>query len=148
YEAQVSQGFEAPRPIALQSLAGQPIRPFRDTVHPLQLIPKLAFGGFKRCVYPVQKFMSNPEKLFAILLEDDPDERLKWLKPVRGQFKIWLRDNEAYEPDFVVETSTRKHLCEPKRADEIDKQDVRDKARVAIEWCRAATEYELKHGGK
>jgi type III restriction enzyme len=101
-----------------------------------------------RCVYPIQKFGSNAEKQLAILLEDEKDDTLKWCKPVRGQFKIWLKDNEAYEPDFIVETFSCKYLCEPKRADELNKPEVLAKAKVALEWCKAATEHELKHSGK
>jgi type III restriction enzyme len=148
YEAHVSQGFEAPKEIPLNTLVGEEVRDFRAPAQPLHDIPKMIFGGFRRCVYPTQKFGSNAEKQFAILLEDETDSALKWFKPVRGQFKIWLRDDEPYEPDFVVETTDHKYLCEPKRADEIDKPEVRNKARVAIEWCKAATEHERKHGGK
>ena len=30
-------------------------------------------GGFKRCLYPTQRFQSDPERRFAILCENDPD---------------------------------------------------------------------------
>ncbi len=148
YEIKVNQGFEAPRQIPLTMPFGESARNFRAPVAPLSEVPKLIFTGFKRCLYAQQKFGSNAEKQFAILLEDEPDEGLKWFKPVRGQFKIFLRDGHTYEPDFVVESSTAKYLCEPKRADEMTKDEVLNKARVAVEWCRAATDHEKTHNGK
>jgi type III restriction enzyme len=130
-------------------MRGESVRDVRQTVKHKQEIPRLLFGGFRRCVYPVQQFSSDPERLFALMLEDEPDQpQLKWFKPVRGQFKIFYRNNEGYEPDFVVETAESKYLCEPKRASEIDDATVHDKARAAAQWCRYATAHEKAHNGK
>jgi type III restriction enzyme len=48
----------------------------------------------------------------------------------------------------VVETTTAKYLCEPKRARDVEDEDVQAKARAAVEWCKHATEHEIAHGGK
>jgi type III restriction enzyme len=82
-----------------------------------------------------------------VLLEDDPDVQ-KWFKPARTDFKIFYGHDQTYEPDFVVETATAKYLCEPKRADQIDTEEVQAKARAAVTWCHYATEHEQDHGGK
>ena len=110
----------------------------------------MIFGGFGRCLYPKQKFDSDSERRFAVVLEDDPDV-LKWFKPGKGQFYIYYRHyhrDELYEPDFVVETATAKYLCEPKRASEMNDPEVLAKAKAAVTWCNHATEHELAHGGK
>ena len=39
---------------------------------------------------------SDPERRFAILLEDERDD-LKWFKPARNQFKIFYRAGDGYE---------------------------------------------------
>ena len=107
-----------PRALAFDEIQGDPIHNFREAVEKKSDIPKFLFGGFARCIFPVQKFGSDPERRFAILLEDERDD-LKWFKPARNQFKIFYRAGDGYEPDFVVETATAKYLCEPKRADEM-----------------------------
>ncbi len=107
----------------------------------------MLFTGFSRCLYPIQKFGSDPERRFAILLEDEKKD-LKWFKPARDQFRIYYRGDQTYEPDFVVETDTDKLLCEPKRSSEMHDEDVQAKAKAAIEWCRHATDHEVANGGK
>jgi type III restriction enzyme len=46
------------------------------------------FSGFKRCLYPVQKFDSDAERWLAVILERDS---FKWFKPSKGQFQIFYR---------------------------------------------------------
>ena len=57
----------------------------------------------------------------------------------KGDFQIHYSSDDAYEPDFVVETHTHKFLCEPKRASEMHDPDVIAKAEAASIWCRHAT---------
>ncbi|MGH9840852.1 MAG: hypothetical protein ACREEM_18925 [Blastocatellia bacterium] len=146
YEAHVSKGFltlrEAPGAIHIGG-----IRNFRETLEDRQEIRNLLFDGFRRCLYSAQKFDSDTERRFAILLEDDPDV-VKWVKPPRGQFHIYYRNDQKYEPDFIVETRRAKYLCEPKRASEMETQEVQDKARAAVVWCQQATEHARKYSDK
>ncbi|MDA1043825.1 MAG: hypothetical protein O3C57_01235 [Verrucomicrobia bacterium] len=107
----------------------------------------MTFAGFRRCLYSEQKFDSDTERRFAVLLEDEATD-LKWFKPAPGVFQIHYSDDQAYEPDFVVETGTGKYICEPKRADEINDADVQAKALAAVEWCKMATTHEERNGGK
>jgi len=69
--AEVSAGFVPLQPKSYDILVGQTIVNFRETVEDLQTIRKTLFGGFSRCLYPVQKFDSDSERRFAVLLEDD-----------------------------------------------------------------------------
>jgi type III restriction enzyme len=147
YEAHVSKGFTTLRPNSYSAPAGDGIRPFRQAVTEKQYIRGMLFGGFQRCLYPVQRFQSDPERRFAVLLEDEADV-LKWFKPAKGQLQIRYRHDQSYEPDFAVETTTAKFLCEPKRANEMTDPDVLAKARAAVTWCQHATDHELSCGGK
>ena len=108
----------------------------------------MRFGGFARCLFPEQRFQSDPERRFAILLEDHPDASLKWYKPAPHDLRIWLQRGGSYEPDFVIETDAMKYLAEPKARNEMDIPSVLEKARAAALWCRHATEYETANGGK
>ena len=147
YEAHVSKGFTTLRPNNYSAPADEVERDFRAPVMDKQDIRKMLFGGFTKCLYSVQKFDSDPERRFAVVLDRDP-EVLKWFKPAKGDFQIHYKSDVAYEPDFVVEGKTAKYLCEPKNSAEMEDGEVLAKARAAVEWCRHATEHEGKHGGK
>lgn len=147
YEAHVSKGFTTLRPNTYSAPAGEAERDFRVPVTEKQDIRKMLFSGSRRCLYPVQKFDSDSERRFAIVLENDP-EVLKWLKPAKGTFQIHHSTDASYEPDFVVESEVANYLCEPKSAAEMEDRDLVAKANAAKEWCRHATDHELKHGGK
>lgn len=143
YEAHVSKGFRTLRPNNYTMPAGEQVRNFRTPVDEKQLIRGMLFGGFNRCLYAAQKFHSDTERRFAVILENDEDV-VKWFKPARGDFQIHYSHESDYEPDFVVETRTARFLCEPKAASEMTDEIVLAKARAAALWCKHATEI----GGK
>ena len=147
YEAHVSKGFTTLRPNNYSAPAGEVERDFRVPVVERQDIRKMIFGGFSKCLYPVQKFDSDSERRFAVVLENDK-EVLKWFKPAKGDFQIHYASDASYEPDFVVEAKNEKFLCEPKSTAEMEDRDVLAKAEAAAEWCRHAAEHERRNGGK
>jgi type III restriction enzyme len=147
YEARVSKGFTQLRPLGCTVQTGSVARPFRAPVDDPQYIRGLRFTGFRRCLYPEQRFDSDTERRFAVLLEDEPGS-LKWFKPGKGQLNIYYSADHSYEPDFIVETETTKYLCEPKRESEMGDPVVLEKARAAATWCKYATEHAAANGGK
>jgi type III restriction enzyme len=147
YEAVVSQGFSEVRSQAFAADAGEAMRSFDVPIGNKSDIRKMIFGGFKKCLYDRQKFDSDPERRFAVVLEKDPAV-LKWFKPGKGVFQIRYTADSDYEPDFVVETETEKLLCEPKRADQMQDPVVLAKAKAAATWCRHASAHETANGGK
>src|SRR5262249_4762534 len=96
---------------------------------------------------PLQKFDSDTERLFAVLIDDDRAVD-KWMKPGKGQFQIEYRSGEAYEPDFVVETKDRILICEIKARNELDDPAVQAKANAASKWCKSASEHARANSGK
>jgi type III restriction enzyme len=114
-------------------------------------IAGMIFGGFERCSYPIQKFSSDSERMFASLLEKDADVK-KWFKPTREQFAISYRDKNGitamYEPDFIVETNSHKYIFEPKQAGLMSDPNVLAKKNAALTWCVNATKHEQSNGGK
>lgn len=147
YEAHVSKGFTTLRPNTYSAPAGETPRNFRTPVEDRLMIKGMLFGGFKKCLYPVQKFDSDSERRFAVVLENDADV-LKWFKPAKGDFQIHYQNDANYEPDFVVETRTAKFLCEPKRASELSDATVLAKAQAAAVWCQHASEHAKQHETK
>ena len=147
YEAHVSKGFTTLRPNNYSAPAGESERDFRAPVSDKHDIRKMLFSGFRKCLYRIQKFDSDSERRFAVILENDK-EVMKWFKPAKGNLQIHYMSDASYEPDFVAETKSAKFLCEAKSAAEMTDKEVQAKARAALEWCKNATSHELKHGGK
>jgi type III restriction enzyme len=147
YEAHVTKGFTTLRPNNYSAQADEAERDFRAPVIEKQDIRKMLFSGFRKCLYRVQKFDSDSERRFAVVLENDP-EVLKWFKPAKGDIPIYHSGDTPYEPDFVVETKALKVVCETKRADEMEDHDVLIKAQAAAKWCGHATDHEGGNGGK
>jgi type III restriction enzyme len=141
------RGFERPKIASVSYDAGEKARYFRNNVDERSMIRGMLFQGYRKCLYPIQKFHSDTERQFAVMLEDE-DAVLKWFKPAREDFKIFYTSENTYEPDFVVETKTEKLICEPKAERDVESEEVKEKAAAAIRWCEAATEHELQHGGK
>ena len=143
YEPHMSRGFRSMRPNNYALPAGEQARPFHVPVDEKRLIRGMLFTGFRKCLYDTQKFDSDTERRFSVILEHDGDV-LKWFKPGKGDFQIYCGHDEDYEPDFVAETATMRYLCEPKAASEMTDPIVLNKAKIAAAWCHHATGY----GGK
>ncbi|MDR3707185.1 MAG: DEAD/DEAH box helicase family protein [Capsulimonadaceae bacterium] len=147
FEVKVTRGFRTLDSQPLNLVPGQHVRTFKQPVSPLSDTKKAVFGGFTKCCATVQKFDSDPERRFAVLIDDERTVE-KWLKPGRNQFQIEYRSGEGYEPDFVVETITQKLICEVKKRDELEDDIVKAKAKAATKWCSTANRHAVESGGK
>ena len=147
YEANVTRGFTTLRPNSYTLAVGEKPRDVRMPVDEKLLIKGMLFNGFKRCLYPSQKFQSDTERRFALLVDNDSSV-VKWFKPSKGVFQIHYKGDADYEPDFVVETKTEKLICETKMAKDIASDEVKAKAKAAVTWCEHATVHEEQQGGK
>ena len=84
----------------------------------------------------------------ALILER---ESQKWFRPVRDQFRMTYRlDHKMheYQPDFVAELEAEILMLEVKAQNEMGDPEVLEKARVAREWCEAASKHVGRSGGK
>jgi type III restriction enzyme len=105
YEVKISKGFTELKPSAYTYSVQEPPADYRVSPSDKSNMAKYLFGGFSRCLYPVQKFDSDAERKLAAILER---EAIKWFKPAKGQFQIFYRqgaDHLEYQPDFVAETA-------------------------------------------
>ena len=147
YEVTVTAGF-APLKEAAYTTSDHRIHPVRNTVTDKGKIKKMIFGGFNHCLYEVQKFDSNTERTFALILER---EALKWFKPVSGQFQILYKDGahqREYLPDFIAELDGKVVMVETKARKDLEDSLVISKGGAAKEWCSNASDYLTKNGGK
>lgn len=115
-------------------------RPFTDKAN----IRKYLFTGYKKGYYTENGFDSDTERLFSIILEEDP-EVIRWIKPPLNQLGLFWQAGQQYNPDFLVETATHKYMVEVKAANEVTAQDVVPKAREGIRWCRFASTADPDH---
>ncbi len=149
YEVKVSKGFTELKKPAYTVLSGS-VQHFRQTVEDKGRIGQLVFGGFARCLYDTQKFQSDSERKFAVILETDPAV-MKWLKPAKGQFKIFYKhenDQPEYVPDFVAETADCIYMCETKARSDMNDSEVITKKEAATKWCELASAHTVENGGK
>ncbi len=148
YEVKVSKGFTELKPSAYTYFAQEPPADYRVSPADKSNMAKYLFGGFRRCLYPVQKFDSDAERKLAVILER---EAIRWFKPAKGQFQIYYRqgaDHLEYQPDFVAETDDTKYMLEPKMRRELENPVVVAKKEAAIKWCANASDHAATYGDK
>ena len=120
---------------------------YRDPVSQTY-VKKFIYTGFLKSYYREYKFDSKTELDFANVLEADA-KVLKWLRPAPTQFAIfWNNGSQRYEPDFIVETIEAIYMVETKARKDMKAEEVLAKKKAAEEYCKNATEYTSKNGGK
>jgi len=146
FEAVVSKGYTEFKSSAYTHAAHQPAADYRVSPADKSNMAKYVFSGFKRCLYAVQKFASEPERVLAVILERDAE---KWFKPAKGQIPIFYgADHQEYQPDFLAETNNAIYMLEPKASNEMTDPDVLAKKAAAIAWCKNASDHAATHAGK
>lgn len=115
-------------------------KPFTDRSN----IKKYLFTGYKKSYYPANAFDSDTERLFSIILEEDPDV-IRWIKPPLNQLGLFWKAGQQYNPDFLVETTTGKYMVEVKALNEVNNEEVISKSREGIRWCTFATTADPDH---
>jgi len=148
YEVKISKGYTELKQSAYTVSAQEPPADYRVAPADKSNMAKYLFGGFQRCLYPVQKFDSDSERKLAVILERDA---LKWFKPAKGQFQLYYRngaDHLEYQPDFVAETADTIYMLEPKKRTEISDAIVVAKKAAAVKWCANASDHAMSCGGK
>jgi type III restriction enzyme len=149
YEFKISKGTETKlKESAYAKLSGEADLDFRQPPPDVNNIGKYLFRGFTHCLYPVQKFQSDPERRLAVILDRDA---LKWFKPAKGQFQIFYKlggDQPEYVPDFVAETADSIYMLEVKSRADMTETVVQEKKKAAKTWCTHATTFTTSNGGK
>ena len=148
YAVNVTRGFTEIKRPTYTVTEGQALQHFRETVIDTGRIKQMLFGGFQRCLHNEQKFDSDTERRFCIILERDA---LKWFKPAKGQFQIYYKlgtEQPEYVPDFVAETDSTIYMVETKARTDVNTQEVQAKADSAARWCKHASDHAAEVGAK
>jgi len=148
YQTVVHAGFSELKKSAFTADYKNPLKNFREQPRPLSSITRHVYSGYQRCLYPVSRFQSDPERVLSIILDRDS---LKWFKPMQGQFQLYYKrqhEQHPYVPDFVAETKDRIFMLEPKKEADMADAEVLAKKDAAVKWCALATEHAVANGGK
>lgn len=148
YEVVVSKGFTELKSSAYAASATEPPLDFQQSPADKANMAKYIFSGFKRCLFPIQKFQSEAERILAVTLDRETE---KWFKPAKGQFQIFYKsgaDHAEYQPDFVAETDDAIYMLEPKAKNQMEDVDVLAKRDAAVKWCRHASSHAATYNGK
>ncbi|MGE4056549.1 MAG: type III restriction endonuclease subunit R, partial [Vicinamibacterales bacterium] len=146
YDVEVRKGFSQLKDAAYSQT--EPTRDYRQAPTDKSNMAKYLFAGFQRCLYPVQKFESDTERVLAVILERESE---RWFRPVKSQFQIVYRlggDQHEYQPDFVAETADTIWMLEPKMRNQMAAPDVLAKKAAAELWCERASDYAATYDGK
>lgn len=144
YDVVINRSFVELKQPSFTAAKGIPPQSIRVTPPKGTSIKKLLFTNFTNCLMVFQKFDSDTERRFAIILERDSN---KWFKPAKGQFQIYYNFQGAqpeYIPDFVVETEKYYLLSETKAENEMASEEVTIKAQAGSEWCKNASTVSTK----
>jgi type III restriction enzyme len=148
YEVKVTKGFIPLKESAYTWTVGDPPADYKLPPSDKSNMGRYLFGGFSRCLYPVQKFDSDTERQLSVILER---ESIKWFRPLKGQFQIFYRhgaDHLEYQPDFVAETVEAMLMLESKASNQMDDPIVLAKKEAALNWCANASDHSRSYGGK
>ena len=148
YEVKITKGFIPLKESAYTWTVGDPPADYKLPPSDKSNMGRYLFGGFSRCLYPMQKFDSDTERQLSVILERDA---IKWFRPLRGQFQIFYRqgaDHLEYQPDFVAETVEAMLMLESKASTQMDDPIVIAKKEAALNWCANASEHSRSYGGK
>jgi len=125
------------------------IRHYTQGVTPRSDTKKYVFEGFEKCCYYRQKFDSDDERRFAVLIDSAFEKSVQlWIKPGSRQFQIEYASGKGYEPDFVVETTAEKLIVEIKARNELEDKIVQAKTRAAVQWVTNANAVTKEIDGK
>jgi len=148
YNVVISKGFTDLKECAYTVPASEPATDYKVSPTDKSNMAKYLFGGFQHCLYPVQKFHSEAERILAVILERDAQ---KWFRPARGQFQLFYKSgsqDSEYQPDFVAETEDAIYMLEPKACNQMEAAAVLAKKDAAVLWCQRASAHTAIYRGK
>ena len=101
-------------------------------------IKNYLFTGYTKSYYSENAFDSDDERRLSVVLEDDEDV-IRFIKPPLNQLGLFYKAGKQYNPDFLVETKDCKYMIEVKAANQVNNDDVQEKARAGVKWCKCAS---------
>ncbi len=111
---------------------------FKKEITDKKNIKNYLFEGYQKSYYPVNSFDSDDERRLSVVLEED-GYVVRFIKPPLNQLGLFYKAGKQYNPDFLVETKDCKYMIEVKAANQVNNEDVQEKARAGVKWCECAS---------
>jgi type III restriction enzyme len=99
-------------------------------------LKSLAYEDWKRSIFPVAWFDSEPERRVANMVDDDPSVSC-WIRLHINDLPIlWNSAGQQYNPDLIVIDNDGMHwVVEVKMDKEVESEDVQGKREAAKRWA-------------
>jgi type III restriction enzyme len=99
-------------------------------------LKSLAYEDWKRSIFPVAWFDSEPERRVANMVDDDPSVSC-WIRLHINDLPIlWNSAGQQYNPDLIVIDNDGTHwVVEVKMDKEVESEDVQGKREAAKRWA-------------
>lgn len=110
-------------------------------------LKNIIFNNFKKNIFDVAKFDSEPEVKMARILETDSLVD-KWIRPHKKDLNLIYNSGKLYQPDFIVETNEAFYILEIKGEHLLDDQDIHAKNNRAISYCKVVNNWSEKNNRK
>ena len=96
----------------------------------------VAYEGWKRSLFPVEWFDTNPERAVANMVDNDGTVSC-WVRLHIKELPIlWNSGGQQYNPDLIVIDADGTHwVVETKMNKEMEAEDVRGKREAAVRWA-------------
>lgn len=96
----------------------------------------VAYDGWKKSVFPVEWFDSEPERRVANMVDDDAAVAA-WVRLQRNDLPIlWNGQGQEYNPDLIVIDSDQTHWVTEVKADkDLPSDEVKGKREAARRWA-------------
>jgi type III restriction enzyme len=100
-----------------------------------KFLKSVAYNGWKKSLYALDWFDSEPERAVANIV-DDANDVLCWVRLHIGDLPIlWRSDGREYNADLIVVEKDDTHwIVEIKRDDDITSEEVQAKRQAAQRW--------------
>ncbi|MGJ5715302.1 DEAD/DEAH box helicase family protein [Staphylococcus equorum] len=110
-------------------------------------LKNIIFNNFKKNIFDIAKFDSEPEVKMARILETDSLVD-KWIRPHKKDLNLIYNSGKLYQPDFIVETNEAFYILEIKGEHLLDDQDIHAKNNRAISYCKVVNNWSKNNNRK
>ncbi len=106
----------------------------KQEIKSLKNINEYIYSDLKKCTTKCVKFDSDPERKFALILDDFSDDVRLWMKPSSEDIEIEWESGSYYEPDFIFTYNKNKIIAEIKAHNKLNDEEVLKKQTATLKW--------------
>ena len=144
YSFKVTAPFNFQKNIKYMTNNKKKIIKLNEEVKSLKSINEYIYSDLKKCTSEFVKFDSDPERKFAIILDNFSDDVQLWMKPSVEDVEIEWKSGRYYEPDFIFKYKDIKIIAEIKSHNNLDNEEVLMKQAATLKWIKYVNSIDLE----